>query len=135
MKLQNCICMWALKSFQITKLKQVHMGANILKRTKGAKVKVHSKDYIWHMAFLCWSIFLWFAFFIPILQVHCARYNIYFIAPFILCIQALNNIKMNNFCWKHIFEIHNFQDQKHVWNKCVQMCFKVNFTNFKYFFF
>jgi hypothetical protein len=95
------------------------MGANILKKTKGAKVKVLSKDYIWPMAFLCWSIFLCFAFFIPILQVHCARYKIFFITSFILCIQALNNIKMNNFCWKHVFKIRNFQDKKHVWNKCV----------------
>jgi hypothetical protein len=84
------------------------MGVNILKRTKDAKVKVFSKDYIWNMAFLCWFIFLCFAFFIPILQVHCARYKIIFITSFILCIQVLNNIKMNNFCWKHIFKTHNF---------------------------
>jgi hypothetical protein len=41
------------------------------------ETKVFSKDYIWHMAFLCWYIFLCFAFFIPILQVHCAMYNFF----------------------------------------------------------
>jgi ABC-type antimicrobial peptide transport system permease subunit len=34
------------KVFQITNLKQVHMGAHIPKRTKGAKVKALSKDYV-----------------------------------------------------------------------------------------
>jgi len=42
-----------------------NQGGNIVKRAKGTKVKIHFKDYIWHMAFLCWSIFLTFAIFIP----------------------------------------------------------------------
>ncbi len=40
-------------------------GENIVKVTKGAKVKVFSKDYIWHIAFPFWLIFLKIAFFIP----------------------------------------------------------------------
>jgi hypothetical protein len=44
---------------------------------KGAKVKVISMDYIWHMAFLCWLIFLIFAFFICNLQLR-FEYNIFY---------------------------------------------------------
>jgi hypothetical protein len=28
----------------------------MVKGTKGTKVKVFSKDYIWHVSFLCWFI-------------------------------------------------------------------------------
>jgi hypothetical protein len=41
------------------------VGVNTIKGVIGYKVKVLSKDCIWHMAFLCWSIFLIYAFFIP----------------------------------------------------------------------
>ncbi len=40
-------------------------GVNIVKVIKSAKVKVFSNDYIWHIVFLCWSIFLILVFFIP----------------------------------------------------------------------
>jgi hypothetical protein len=43
---------------------------------KGAKVRVLSMDYIWHMAFLCWLIFLIFSFFICNLQL-CFEYNFF----------------------------------------------------------
>jgi hypothetical protein len=51
-------------------------GVNMLKRTTCYKVQIISKDDIGHMAFLCWSISLIFAFFIPNLEL-CFEYNYY----------------------------------------------------------
>ncbi len=49
---------------------------------------------------------------------------------------AENDIKMNSFCFKHIFKIHNFQSK--IAKKCLnQMCsnimFKNELKNLKYF--
>jgi len=51
-------------------------GVNMFKKTTCYKVQVISKDDIWHMAFLWWSIFLIFLFFIPNLEL-CFEYNYY----------------------------------------------------------
>jgi hypothetical protein len=50
---------------------------NAIKGAMGYKVKVFSNDYIWHMAFFCWLIFLIFIFFILSLQL-CFEYNYFY---------------------------------------------------------
>jgi hypothetical protein len=54
------------------------VGANAIKGAIGYKVKVFSKVYIWHMVFLCLSIFLIFTFFIPNLQL-CFEYSYFWL--------------------------------------------------------
>jgi hypothetical protein len=78
----------------------LHMGVNTLKGATKYKVKVLSKDYIWHIAFMCWSIFLISTFFIPSLQL-CFEYN-YF-----------NTYLINSWLWKSLkIETMNFESLK-----------------------
>jgi hypothetical protein len=98
-------------------------------------VKVLSKDYIWHVSFMCWSMhFLNCSFFIFNLTL-CVRYK-YILLQFdhilyILCIHALYRLRQNNICSRHIFKIHDFQGKKHVWTKNVKMCCKHEFHQFQ----
>lgn len=92
-------CFWfcCLSFLWILGIMNKLLATNIVKGSKGAKVEVLSKYYIWHMSILCWYIFFIFTFFRPILQL-CVIY-IYtsqFIS-FILCIDVLNDIKMKTF--------------------------------------
>lgn len=45
--------------------KVVPLSVNTLKGAMKYKVEVFSKVCIWHMAFMCWSIFLIFTFSVP----------------------------------------------------------------------
>jgi hypothetical protein len=44
-------------------------------------------------------------------------------------IHALYHINMNNFSYGHIIKIHNFQGQKYIWTKCVQLVIKIIFIS------
>jgi hypothetical protein len=84
------------------------MGENIVKITKGAKVKVLLQGLLVTHGIPILVLSLFFIHSLPL----CIYVNSFLLhldhISFILCTHAFYHIKMNNFCKSHILNIHNF---------------------------
>jgi hypothetical protein len=71
-------------------------------KARGIKVKVFSKDCMWHVAFMCWFINLTFAYFTFKIYKYVLDLNIFSLlfdhTSHILYVYVLCQIKMNKFC-------------------------------------